>query len=53
MLNIIAFLLCMFTATYQSVFKHNETSFVHWMLWAIVCALSFLVNEKLSERKGK
>jgi hypothetical protein len=43
MLNIIGFVLFGWIAAYESIFKHNETQFVHWMLWAIVCGIAYLL----------
>jgi hypothetical protein len=45
MLNMIGFVLFVWIAAYESIFKHNETKFVHWMLWAIVCGIVCLLDK--------
>jgi hypothetical protein len=53
MINLLGFLGFIFLAAYQDAVHHNETSFVHWMLWAILCGVGFLIVEKLNERNKR
>jgi uncharacterized membrane protein YcfT len=53
-INFFGFFVFLLMAVYQSAFKHNEAEFIHWMLWAIVCGISYLINERLNdETKGR
>jgi heme/copper-type cytochrome/quinol oxidase subunit 3 len=53
MLNLIASTFFIFLATYDHIIRHDETSFIHWMLWAIICGIGFLIGEKLNERNKR
>lgn len=46
MINKFGFVVSVFYATYQSVVNHNETKFVHWMLWACVLGITIVLQEK-------
>jgi hypothetical protein len=46
MINRIGFIAFMIFAVYQHTVHHNETAFVHWMLWSIVCGIGVLIQEK-------
>jgi hypothetical protein len=46
MLNKIGFVGFALLAVYQSSYRDNETMFVHFMLWAIVCGIAFLIQKE-------
>jgi hypothetical protein len=53
MLNLFCLFLFLFVAVYQYQIKHSEAGFVHWMLWAIVCGIAFIIQDRLHERNKR